>query len=145
MAENGIRLRILAPERIFYEGDATMVELTTTEGDMGILPGHIPTTCVIAPGVLTIYEANKEGAVGDAQEKKSIRKAALHSGFLEIRPHEVSVLAQVVEWPEEIDIHRAEEAQIRAERRLKQSDSNMARAELSLKRALIRLKVGKGS
>ncbi len=142
MAENTICLRVLTPERTFYEGEATMVELTTMDGDIGILPGHIPTTCVLAPGVLTIYEVNAEG---EPQDRKQVRKAALHSGFLEIRPHEVSVLAQVAEWPEEIDIQRAEEAQLRAERHLRASTSNMNRAELALKRALIRLKVGRGN
>ena len=70
-----------------------------------------------------------------------IKKAALHSGFVEILGDRVTVLAEVVEWPEEIDVNRANEARIRAERRLASHDDNInvMRAELALKRSLARL------
>ena len=50
------QLEVISPERVFYTGDVEMVELTTTEGDIGILAGHIPLTTIVAPGVLTISE-----------------------------------------------------------------------------------------
>lgn len=50
------RLEVISPERIFYTGDAEMVELTTTEGDIGIYADHIPLTTIVAPGVMTITE-----------------------------------------------------------------------------------------
>jgi F-type H+-transporting ATPase subunit epsilon len=50
-------------------------------------------------------------------------------------------LAESVEWPDEIDFNRAEEAKIRAERRIKDSDSDVGRAELALKRSIVRLQL----
>lgn len=128
------KVKIIAPDREFYEGDAEMLELRTTEGEIGIYKGHIPLTSVIAPGIVRIHEAGGE-----------IKYAALHSGFIEILQDSVTVLAEVVEWPEEIDINRAEEARIRAERRIAERDSatNIPRAELALKRAIARIEITK--
>ena len=127
------RLQVITPDQTFYEGEASMVELTTTEGDIGIYKGHIPLTAIVSPGVLHIHE---EGQV---------REAALMSGFIEVLPDQVIIRAEVVEWPEEIDVKRAEEARIRAERRLKSQSGevDVARAELALKRALVRLEMRK--
>ncbi len=63
------------------------------------------------------------------------------SGFVQIMPEEVTIMAEVVEWPDEIDENRAKEAKTRAERRIQSHDAEMdvARAELALKRALVRL------
>lgn len=127
------KLQIITPEREFYEGEASMVELTTTEGDIGVYRNHIPMTAIVTPGVLKIHE---EGGV---------KNAALMSGFIEILPEKIVVMAEVVEWPGEIDVNRAEEAKIRAERRLKEQSGKIdnARAEAALKRAIIRLSLTK--
>ena len=128
------RLEVISPERIFYTGDAEMVELTTTEGDIGIYADHIPLTTIVAPGVMTITEP---GGV--------LKEAAVLEGFMEITPDKVTILAQSCEWPEEIDRHRAEEAKVRAERRLNSGDGqyNRLRAEVALKKALVRLSLTK--
>ncbi len=125
------KLQIITPDRKFYQGDAEMVELTTSEGQIGVYARHIPLTAVVAPGILKIHESSQ------------VREAALMSGFILIMPEQVTILAEVVEWPEEIDENRAAEAKIRAERRLQSHDANLdvARAELALKRALVRLEV----
>ena len=132
MAENiadTTHLKVIAPERVFFEGDAEMVELNTVEGEMGILPGHIPLTTIVAPGVLRIINGDEE------------KEAALLSGFIEIRKDSVTILAEACEWPEEIDVNRANEARIRAERRLADGsgDINIAKSEVALRRALTRL------
>ena len=108
-----------------------MVELTTTEGEIGVYAQHIPMTSIVAPGVLSIHEGSE------------VKKAALHSGFVEVLPDAVTILAEVVEWPEEIDASRAEEAMIRAERRLQndKSNINITRAELALHKALVRFEL----
>jgi len=54
--DNKFTLRIVAPDRVFYEDAVEMVEFTTTEGEIGILPGHIPLTVIVSPGVLCIRE-----------------------------------------------------------------------------------------
>ena len=125
------KLRIITPERVFYEGDIDMVEFNTTEGEVGVLPGHIPMTVVIKPGILTITES--EGT----------KEAALHSGFAEILPEGVVILAEVVEWPSEIDAERAEAAKQRAEERIRSHtpETDMARAETALLRAIARISV----
>lgn len=131
MAESGryFKLQVIAPDRVFLEEEADMIELTTTEGEIGVLKDHIPLTAIVAPGVLRI---KKDGEV---------KEAALHEGFLEILGDKVVILAESCEWPEEIDINRANEAKTRAERRLKGADAevNAARAELALRRSLVRL------
>lgn len=126
MADN-MKLKVVAPERIFYEGEASFLEFTTTEGNMGVYPNHIPLTAIIAPGVLRIHESGE------------VKEAALLSGFIQILQEEVTILAESVEWPDEIDANRAKEAEIRAKRRIEDgSGVDMNRAELALKRALIR-------
>ena len=135
MAEgkNQFQLEIITPERVFYRGEASMIEFTAEDGDIGILPGHIPLTTVIAPGILTIREPEGE------------KQAALMAGFAEILPEKVTILAETVEWPEEIDPERAEAAKKRAEERIHNhaADIDVARAEIALKRALVRLNVGR--
>ena len=131
MAEKLFRLEIISPDKMFYTNDVVMAEYNTTEGEVGIYAGHIPMTQIIAPGQLTITEEGGQ------------KIAALLSGFVEITPEKVTILAEAVEWPENIDVERAREARIRAERRISsgQEDIDLARAELALKKALIRLDV----
>lgn len=125
-----MKLKVVAPERIFFEGETSFLEFTTTEGDMGVYPGHIPLTAIIAPGVLRIHDGEQN------------REAALMSGFVQILPEGVTILAESVEWPEEIDANRAKEAEIRARRRIEDgSGIDLNRAELALKRALLRLRM----
>ena len=126
------RLQVISPDRIFYDGDVEMVELTTSEGEMGVLKGHIPLTAILVPGILKIKE--------DGQ----VKKAALHDGFVEIFQDHMTILAESCEWPEEIDVNRAKEAKIRAERRLSSGEDNVniARAEMALRKSLIRIELG---
>ncbi len=122
-------LKIITPERVFYEGQVSMVEFNTTEGEIGIYKGHIPTTVIIDPGVLTITEPEQ------------LKNAALLSGFAQILPDEVTILAEIVEWPSEIDEDRAERAKERAEERLatKADSLDVTRANIALKKAICRL------
>lgn len=132
MADNNLfTLRIITPDRIFYEGEASMVEFNTTEGEIGILKRHIPTTVIISPGILNI------------QEKEGEKQAALHAGFAEILQDKVVIMAEIVEWPHEIDLERAEDAKERAEERLrsKTPETDVLRAETALQRALARIHV----
>lgn len=127
MAENLFRLEIITPDRVFYEGEADMLEISTTEGETGIYANHMPLTTILVPGVAKIHNSGE------------VRKAAIHSGFMEILNDKVLVLAEIAEWPEEIDLNRANEAKIRAERRLKEASGDMARAEIALRKSLARI------
>ena len=129
--KNTFLLRIITPERTFYEGRVEMVEFNTTEGEIGVLPGHIPLTVILKPGILSIYEPEGE------------KIAALHSGFAEILQDQVTILAEIIEWPEEIDQDRAVAAKARAEERLRSRtpETDIARAETALQRAIARIEV----
>lgn len=119
-------LRIITPERIFYSGKVRFVEFTASEGKVGIYKGHEAMTMLLSPGVLVIHEEN------------AVKKAAMHTGFAEVTEDSVNVLAQLAEWPEEIDRNRAEEARIRAERAIREDGSNI-REELALRKAIARI------
>ena len=132
MADNNLfTLRIITPDRVFFEGQVSMVEFNTTEGEIGIYKKHVPTTVIISPGILTI--TGEEG----------VKEAALHAGFVEILQDEVVILAEIIEWPDEIDKARAESAKARAEERLrsKTPEADILRAETALQRALARIHV----
>lgn len=132
MADNNLfELKIITPDRVFYENTVTMVEFNTTEGEIGIYKNHIPMTVIIAPGILTITEENGS------------KIAALHEGFAEILQDKVTILAEIVEWPEEIDEQRAEAALERAQERLKSHtpETDLMRAETALHRAMARIHV----
>ncbi len=124
-------LRIISPERVFYEGKVTSVEFNTTEGQIGVLPGHVPMTVVVKPGILIIDEGEEQ------------KEAALHVGFAEILQERVTILAEIIEWPDEIDKDRAEAALHRAEERIshRSSDTDIARAETAMQRAVARITV----
>ncbi len=131
MADDGklLKLQVISPERIFFEGEADFVELRTSEGEIGVYKAHIPLTSILVPGLLKIHNDGE------------VKIAALHNGFVEILPDKITVLAESAEWPEEIDVKRAEAAKKRAEDRLRSGDENVnvARAELALRKALIRI------
>ena len=131
MADNSFVVRIITPTRVFYEGTAEMIEFNTVEGEIGVYKNHIPLTTVIAPGIVVIT---------DGEEK---RKAAVHSGFAEILGDKVTILAEVAEWPEEIDVDRAIAARDRAEKRLSEKADNIdiARAEIALRKSLVRISI----
>ena len=128
-ADKYFELEIVCPDRVFFQVEASMIELNTTEGQVGIYKRHIPMTMILDPGLLII------------KDDEGQRAAALHEGFIEILPDKISIMAEAAEWPNEIDLNRAEEAKVRAERRMQMHDSNinLTRAELALHRALARI------
>ena len=131
-ADNLFDLKIITPDRVFYSGKASFLELNTVEGEIGIYKNHIPMTTVLEPGIATITE-----------EGGNQKEAALHTGFMEILGDRITILAEIAEWPDEIDRNRAQEAKIRAERRLQndKSNINITRAELALHKALVRIEL----
>ena len=100
-------------------------------GEIGVYPDHIPLTTVLAPGVVTITNG------------EDVKEAAVHAGFAEILGDKVTLLAEIAEWPDEIDEKRAEAAKERAEARIaaKAADTDMLRAEFALRKALVRIEV----
>ena len=111
-----------------------MIEFNTAAGELGVYKNHIPLTTVLAPGIVKIHMDGEDDVV-----------AAVHSGFAEILPEKVTFLAEIAEWPDEIDAARAEAAKERAEERLanKTEAIDVKRAEFALRKALVRIDVAK--
>ncbi len=93
-----LHVELVAPDREIWSGDARMVIARTLDGEIGILPGHIPVLGVLESGPVRI----------DPVEGDTIM-AAVHGGFLSVAENNVSILAEVAELAEEIDVVRAEE------------------------------------
>ena len=121
MADNIFDIEIITPDRVFYKGETDFLEFNTQNGEIGVYKNHIPLTTVLAPGIVTIHNGDEE------------KIAAIHSGFAEM----------LAEWPDEIDIDRAQAAKERAEQRLSNhtAEIDVKRAEFALRKALIRIDV----
>lgn len=124
-------VEIVTPERKVYAETANMVSVKGIDGELGILPNHIPlvTPLRIAPVVIK-------------RDKKS-DVIAVNGGFIEVRKDKIVILAESAELAADINIDRAEAAKQRAEQRLaaKQDQVDFRRAELALQRAMNRLNV----
>jgi F-type H+-transporting ATPase subunit epsilon len=101
---NTMPVELVSVERPIWSGEATAVYARTTEGEIGILPGHSPLLGALAPGWLVRIQQ------ADGVEQR----IAVHGGFLSVRSDGVSVLAEVAESADEIDVARAREALARA-------------------------------
>jgi F-type H+-transporting ATPase subunit epsilon len=100
-----LQVELVAVERKIWSGEATMVIARTTEGELGVLPGHAPLLGELAGGgVVTIRTDSGEDVV-----------VAAHGGFLSVTERGVSILAESAEISTEIDVERAREALRRAE------------------------------
>lgn len=127
------RLKIITPEKMFFDGTAVQLIARTAEGDIGILAGHTSYVANINPSSLKVKVA----------EGEDFKVAAVAGGFLKVSPDETVVVADAVEWAEDIDVVRAEAAKARAEEIIKkhESDKEFERAEQKLRRAVNRLTV----
>jgi F-type H+-transporting ATPase subunit epsilon len=118
-------VELVAVERRLWSGDATFVFARTTEGEIGVLPGHEPTFAQLEQAALVRI---------DTPQGESVT-AAVHGGFLSITPEGVTVLAEVAELAQEIDIERARAAAGRADESTEEGAAAKARAETRLKAA----------
>ncbi len=126
-----LTLEIVTPDQSLVTDKVDEVVVPAAEGYLGILPGHTPLLATLA--------------IGELWFRKGARKShvAIAGGFVEVQPNRVTILAQVAERAEDIDVERAARAKRRAEERLAQpaGDVEIERAQASLARALIRLQV----
>lgn len=104
MAE--LHVKLVAADREVWSGEASMVVARTASGDIGVMPGHQPLLSVLESGPVTIRTAG-EDAGGTVV-------AAVHGGFISFADNELSLLAEVAELVDEIDVERAERALERA-------------------------------
>ena len=130
MEENSrtLRLEVITPDAFVFNDDVEFVLVRALDGDLGVMPHHAPLIASLGIWPLT-YTQN----------------ISVAKGFMEVSDNKVTVVTPAAELPESIDVKRAEAAKARAERRLESKDEGVDydRAELALKRALLRLDVVK--
>ena len=127
-----IQLTITTPERVTLDQTVEQVSIPTKLGYITVLPHHIPLVAQVVPGELIVKSAGKEETF------------AVAGGFVEVLPDKVTILADIAERPEEIDVRLAEEARARAEklRAEKQVDSEeYAGLTAVIERELTRIKI----
>lgn len=126
------KLEIITPERHFFDGEIDAISVTTLSGRIQILAHHIPYATGIMPCVIKI------------RNRDDVKYATITGGFIEFTNNKATILADSAEWPEDIDVNRAQEAYNRAKERLSsKKDENLdkKRAQMALMRSLSRLKV----
>ena len=131
MADNTFMLEIVTPEQIVFKDEVQFVVVPAVDGELGVLVNHAALVTALTIGVLRFREPS--GAE---------KKMAVSGGFMEVVDNVARVLAETSERGAEIDVLRAKESARRARERLEQRDDNInyARAQLSLNRAIARLK-----
>jgi F-type H+-transporting ATPase subunit epsilon len=130
-----IRCEIVSQDRQVFSGDADMVIVPGSQGEMGILPNHAPLLSTLKFGILRVRYKDQEQIF------------TIAGGVIEVQPDLVTVMADAAENVQEIDINRAEAAKRRAEEILKQglppdSDSYL-KIESALRRSNLRLEAVK--
>ncbi len=121
--------QLVSPERVLYEGEADMVVCRTSDGEIAFLPGHVPFVGSLGIAKVRILLPEK-GEVA----------AAVHGGFVEVSHDTVTILSDVAELPDQIDVVRAETAKERAEHEVA-TDAENEEAQAALARAELRLEV----
>ena len=125
-----IELQIVTPDRAIVKEQVDEVEIPGADGYFGVLPGHTPMLAALSVGELWYRKG---------QEKTYL---AIAYGFAEVLPDRVTILAQLAERAEEIEVERAEAARARAAKRLDEmSEVDYARARIALTKSLTRLQV----
>lgn len=125
------KLKIVTPDKVFFDGETEQIIARTTVGDVGILANHTSYVANLPTGKLKIKIDGK------------FKDAAVSGGVLKVSKELTTILAVAVEWADEIDVDRAEAAKQRADEVLKSKESGREfdNAQLELKRALNRLSV----
>lgn len=109
MSDNLIKFEIVTPERTVLKENIRQLTLPTKQGEITILPNHIPLIATINPGVISL-----------TKENSALEILSVSGGFVEVLKNKVVILADTAEMAEEIDIERAEEARQRAEQIMKE-------------------------
>jgi len=130
-----IKFKIVTPEKTVFEDSVDQITLPTREGEITVLPEHIPLIAVLAPGELTARQDGKEIAM------------AVSGGMVEVRKNELTILADTAERAEEIDLARAEVARKKAEQlkdeKIRMDETEYAAVAALMERNLARIKVAR--
>jgi len=134
--QNSLTLRVLTPDRTVLSRAVDQVILRTSEGDLGILPGHEPCSVILDYGVLRAYDGKNQADV-----------IAVMRGFATVRDNEVVVLSAVAERPDQIEslLEDMERQQVENKRREERFDIEIIRAEIAMRRALVGMDISSHS
>lgn len=129
-----MKLEIVTPEKIIYEGDVDELYINTADGEIGILPHHVNLFTKVMPGEMKLVVGGKD------------QYMAITGGFLEVSDNKVTLIADYAVEAEEINVDKAIAAQKRAEEILKKkesqiSDKDFAEAQSVFRQAILELKV----
>jgi F-type H+-transporting ATPase subunit epsilon len=126
-----LHLQVVSADRALVNETVDEVQVPGADGYFGVLPGHTPLLALLGAGELWYRKGTEKSYLSIA------------FGFAEVQPERVTILAEIAERAEEIDVARAEEAKKRAEQRLATAavDMDLERARIALMKALIRLQV----
>ncbi len=125
------KLKIITPEKVFFDDETEQIIVRTTEGDIGILAGH------------ENYVADLPAGPFRVKINGNYKIAAISGGAIKVSKDAVTILAMAAEWSEDIDSEWAKRSHEDAIKRINESKSDYEhrRAELKLKRALNRIKI----
>jgi len=124
-----LQVELVSPERIAYSGEAKMVIARVVTGDIAFLPGHVPFIGILQTHpVRVLFEDGGEQVI------------AVHQGFVEVSEDKVTILSDVCELADDIDVARAQSAKVTAEDAVR-ADAEDVDAQAALKRANVRLSV----
>ncbi|MCL2180878.1 MAG: ATP synthase F1 subunit epsilon [Treponema sp.] len=128
--QKNVKLSILTPEKVFFNGEVTQIIAETPEGEMGIMAGHMPSIAVVSDSLLNV------------EENGTWRSAALGQGIMDVSAAGIEFFVDTAEWAEDIDVQRSEKALRSAEERLRGnlSHTEYLRAHTAIARAIARLK-----
>ena len=118
MTTNKLRLEVVTPFRTVLNEDVDSVTLPGIEGEMGILPDHVPLLTTLDAGIMSYFSGNGK--------KQAI---AVHWGYAQVDGNNVRVLAELAETADEIDLPRAQEAEKKAKELLQSGDPSTSEWE----------------
>ncbi|NCB32413.1 MAG: ATP synthase F1 subunit epsilon [Erysipelotrichia bacterium] len=126
-----IHCRIVTPEGVYKEMDASIINIESEDGQQGILPEHMPLVTMLKIGRLS------------TEEKEGRMDYAIAGGLFYFRDNQADILTDAIESKDEIDEARAEAARQRAEKRINSNDENydLKRAQIALQKAVNRINV----
>jgi F-type H+-transporting ATPase subunit epsilon len=126
-----LHVEIITPEKVVYKDDVSEIVVPTETGQITILPNHVNLLTRILPGEMLIKKGAQEHYL------------AITGGFLEISSNKVSILADYAVRAEDIELAKAQEAQKRAEHKIKEktTDNEFRIAEAELQKAVLQLKI----
>ncbi|HEY3375684.1 MAG TPA: F0F1 ATP synthase subunit epsilon [Candidatus Aquicultor sp.] len=132
MADHKLTCEVVSPERIVFSGEADIIVARGAEGELGIMANHIPIVTPLQIGELRVKNGNDQEYI------------TVMGGYLEFNNNKATVLADVAELWSQIDVERARQKKEERERELsdaKLSEETLAEAEISLRKALLRLEI----